>query len=186
MNGDGLLSMCNLTRTALEIPEDTTYEQWVAMGKMLDDIAEGIQWWRGDHWRFGQRKYGESADQAAELGVDLHTLQNAAWVATQFPPERRRPELTHTHHTLLAGLPEDDQERWLDRAEQERMSTPHLRAAVKKERKGGDSVSETVELLQKAAECFERDNPDQGVVAFCQLAEDAWQQVHGLAAAALN
>jgi hypothetical protein len=42
---------------------------------------------------------------------------NMAYVAGRFAPERRRAELSFSHHAEVAALAPDEQEEWLDRAQ---------------------------------------------------------------------
>lgn len=161
------------TDTTLELPEGMSYEAWQGVGDELHRIEKGISWWLGDWWRYGERHYGELASQAVSVGYAEGTIRAAAWVADAFPPERRRKTVSWAHHREVAALEPPEQDRFLDRAEAEGMTRDHLRAAVRKEQTG-DSSSETMRLLRRAAETFRRDEPDEGMVGFCQLAEKAW------------
>ena len=53
---------------------------------------------------------------------------NMVYVATRFEAERRRERLSWSHHAELAALEPDDQEQWLTRAEEQRLSVRDLRA----------------------------------------------------------
>lgn len=67
--------------------------------------------------RFGERKYGESYAQAASLfGLQIHTLQNAVFVANRFEPSRRREGLSWSHHSEVAGKSDSEQDRYLNQA----------------------------------------------------------------------
>jgi hypothetical protein len=60
-------------------------------------------------------------------GYDRQTLMNMVYVASHFEFSRRREGLSWSHHAELAALEPEDQERWLDHSEQERLSVRDLR-----------------------------------------------------------
>jgi hypothetical protein len=68
-------------------------------------------------------------------GYDAQSLMNMAYVASRFEPDRRRPGLSFSHHAELAGLPPEDQELWLDRAEAGGLSVRALRIELRKVRR---------------------------------------------------
>jgi hypothetical protein len=43
-----------LNTTALTLPDDLTYDEWVEYGHQLDHVTRAAQWWLGDWWRFRQ------------------------------------------------------------------------------------------------------------------------------------
>jgi len=115
------------TPTELILPEDTSFEDWAAIGQRLQWISKGIHFWIGDWIKFGERKWGEKYAQALdETPFSLRTLQNDVWVAAAIEPSRRREELTFSHHAVVAALPPAEQDRWLDRAEREGWSSRQL------------------------------------------------------------
>ncbi|MEU8803872.1 hypothetical protein [Spirillospora sp. NPDC048819] len=59
------------------------------------------------------------------------TLRNYAWIARRFPVSRRRDTLTLQHHAEVAALSDHEQERWLDRAEQEQWPVLRLRTSLR-------------------------------------------------------
>lgn len=128
-------------RTRLILPEDTTYEQWCRVGMVLRFIEEGVHWWIGDWWRYGERKYGEMVSQEARdevhdlTGYSYSTVVNDAWVASRFEPEERRDTLSYSHHAEVAGMPHpEDRSEWLDRAEAEGWTRNELRAEIQRAR----------------------------------------------------
>lgn len=143
--------------TSLQLADDLTEAAWEAVGAQLGAIGRGIQWWLGDWVNFGQAKYSEKYTRAADLtGLDVQTLMNIAWVCSRIEASRRREILSFTHHAEVAALESVDQDRWLDRAERERMSTRALRAAIQAERLESHPVRELPaavdEVSQKVAE----------------------------------
>ena len=176
-NGDVLSHFATeYSETQLVMRPNMTRVEWMELGDILHKIERGVKWWLGDWWLYGERKYGEGAAQAADVGQDLHTLQNAAWVASRVEPSRRREDLSHSHHEAVAKLEPEEQDRWLDKAAGSGMNVHQLRAHIRADANGGDTTSETVKLLRRAAYQFRRDNPDEcSLGEFVTLAEGAWQ-----------
>jgi len=111
---DGLL----VTRLGLELPEDLPFDQWEMIGRKLRSVERAIQWLIGDWLRFGERKYGEMYSQALDVtGSSYQTLANQVYVAGRFEISRRRENLTFTHHAEVAGLPPEEADDLLDRAD---------------------------------------------------------------------
>ncbi len=89
----------------------------------------------GDWLQYGAFRWGQKYAEAARItGYDAGSLRNMAWMASQFPPARRRASLTWCHHAAVAGLSLAEQERWLDLVTAERLTVADLRAALRTER----------------------------------------------------
>jgi hypothetical protein len=125
--------------------------RWVACGKRLVQVRSASSWWIGDWMRYGNAQYGEKYGAASlATGYDRQTLMNLAYVASRFPVERRRANVSWSHHAELAALPEAEQEAWLDRIERDRLSVRSLREEARRElstrrrfqRPGTDAVVE--------------------------------------------
>jgi hypothetical protein len=107
--------------------------QWVADGQRLGAIGRGVNWWLGDWLRFGNMKFGERYVRASRItGYDVQTLMNMVYVATRFDSDRRRERLSWSHHAELAALCPEEQDEWLTRAEDERLSVRDLRAELRR------------------------------------------------------
>ena len=92
-------------------------------------------WWFGDWCNFGERKYGEKYSQALEASdYERSTLRQASWVARQIEMSRRLDNLSWSHHLEVAALEPEDQDRWLNRADKEQLSSRDLRGLVRAER----------------------------------------------------
>jgi hypothetical protein len=106
--------------------------EWISIGRRLGRIGRCNQWWLGDWLRYGSAKWGERYSAAARItGYDPRSLANVASLASTFPLSRRRDNLTWSHHAAVAALPVEDQDRWLDRAEEERLSVADLRVELR-------------------------------------------------------
>jgi hypothetical protein len=123
--------------------------RWVACGKRLVAVRSASSWWIGDWMRYGNAHYGEKYGAASlATGYDRQTLMNLAYVASRFPVERRRANVSWSHHAELAALTEAEQEAWLDRIERDRLSVRSLREETRRElserrrahRRGGEEV----------------------------------------------
>lgn len=122
-----------LSKTSLEMDENTTFEEWSEIGEKLQDIQGSIHWWIGDWISFGEHKWGEKYTQAIEkTGYVLETLKTDVWVANSIKKSLRNDNLSFTHHHLVASLEPKDQEKWLDKAEKEELSTRELKATIRK------------------------------------------------------
>lgn len=117
---------------------DLARHEWLVVGKRLGGISRCNQWWMGDWVRYGCQKWGEKYTQAAKItGYDPRSLANMASIAAAFESSRRREDLTWSHHVAVAALPEDEQEKWLNRAAAERLSVADLRTELRAAPKGG-------------------------------------------------
>jgi hypothetical protein len=104
-----------------------------------------FQWWIGDWLLYGNARWGEKYGRASKLtGYHASSLRNMVWVASRFDPERRRIGLSFGHHKLVAHMPVEEQERWLDRATAERLSCQDLHIVLKAERRDTPAVQERV------------------------------------------
>lgn len=93
------------------------YEDWVSVMSYLKTVHGAIQFWIGDAVNLGIRIYGDKSDQIIDsTELSEETLRNYAWVAEKVPPESRRPDLSFTHHQLVAGMLPSEQAEWLDKA----------------------------------------------------------------------
>lgn len=117
--------------TGLVIAENTSFEEWAAMGEWLQSAERSLMWWIGDWMRFGEHKWGEKYAQAiAVTGHSYNTLANAKWVAEKIDFSRRRENLSWGAHREAAALPTSKAEALLDEAEREGWSVRETRAQV--------------------------------------------------------
>lgn len=132
---------------ALYLLPNLSQDQWMQVGDTIRFFERGVMWWLGDWWNYGERAYGEMASQAAQdairdrTGYDYDTVRAAGWVASRIEPVRRRTSLSWSHHREVASMDINDQDYWLNAAEQHGWGRNDLRAAIR----GGDEV----EVLQQ-------------------------------------
>ncbi len=105
------------TDTALSLPPDLAFEDWLDTMQQLHRLGSAYQWWIGDAIIFGEGAYGSRIwDAVAELYTPK-SLTNIILVCRSIPPERRHPSLTFNHHVVVYALSEQQQEFWLSEAE---------------------------------------------------------------------
>lgn len=122
----------SLTPTGLDIDPSTTVEAWEELGQHLAGFRDATAWALGDWLIFGERAYGEDrVAQAIEVtGRSKATLIKYRWVASHISAERRRSELSFTHHELVARHRAEKADEWLDAAAKGGWSVEELRGLV--------------------------------------------------------
>lgn len=149
-----------LTSVGLQINEETTtIEEWDAVGKVLFQLADSMQWLIGDWINFGEKnekKWGETYKEAIAL-IDrrYQTFRNWKWVAGSIELSRRRDKLSFSHHEVVAGLPVEKQDEWLDWAvsQENSVSVGTFRQMVRESKTGeGDAL---VDAFSRAFTAFE-------------------------------
>lgn len=148
---------------ALDLPEDMSFDAWQSLGEKLCSGSKVLNWWIGDWWAFGDHRYGERAEAAAQgiFGREFQTLSNVASVARKFETSRRREVLPWSHHVEVAALPPDKADELLDEAERNEWSVRELRHAVKEHKAPPPSAPVKGEILNEArGDHAEPDNED--------------------------
>lgn len=124
-----------ITTVGWSAPENLEYGGWALEGKRIGLMSRVSPWWIGDWLLYGTTRWGEMYGAAARItGYDPKTLRNIRYVASRFDVSLRKDNLTWSHHALLAGLSEDRQRHWLERATGERLSVEDLRTELRNER----------------------------------------------------
>ncbi|MFF4616636.1 LmbU family transcriptional regulator [Nonomuraea jabiensis] len=119
-------------RTGLQFPNQLSYPIWERIGKQISLICDSSAWWLGDWLIYGEQAYADRYRMAIEqTSLDYQTLRNYAWVARRFSLTRRRDKLSFAHHAEVAALPEEEQDLWLRRAEQNGWSRNRLRRELR-------------------------------------------------------
>ena len=125
-----------VTSTAWSAGADLAVADWIRQGRWLGALGRGSGWWIGDWIRYGNARYGERYGLAVRVtGYDVQSLRNMAYVAGRFDAQRRRDRLSFSHHAELAGLPVEEQDLWLDRAEASALSVGSLRSELRQTRR---------------------------------------------------
>ncbi len=112
-----------VTATTWHANPSISFPEWIEHGRRLGRMGRGVGWWIGDWLRFGNAAYGERYARAAQAtGYDRQSLMNMVYVASSVETARRREKLSFSHHAEIAALDPADQDRWLERAERDRLS----------------------------------------------------------------
>jgi hypothetical protein len=139
-HGDKRLSLDKraLTRrTSLTLPDAMPLDSWVSVGQEIAVISDASTWWLADWLIYGRETYPERYRHAIDrTGLSYQTLRNYAWIARAFPASRRRDKLSMQHHAEVITLVDDEQDEWLDRAEDQGWSVTELRRRLKSDRSG--------------------------------------------------
>lgn len=140
------------TKVGLQIPAGMSYEDWEQAGRQLSGIVDSSSWWLGDWLVHGKDHYTDRYQRGIRTaGLQYQTLRNYAWVARRFEFGRRRHALTFQHHAEIASLPVEEQELWLDRAEQKKWTTKQLRGALRMARADEPRSAKQLETTRRLA-----------------------------------
>ena len=112
-----------------------TLADWVHAVTFVNHVERNAQFWLGDLLNYGQSVFGQKYSHAVKaLGLPKQTLENFAYVARNVHFSRRR-EVSFSIHAEIAPLTPTQQDRWLKRAADKRMSVAELRIALRLERR---------------------------------------------------
>jgi hypothetical protein len=136
------------TPLSLQLPANTTFEDWADIGKKLCRVGHVMNWWIADWAAFGNTKWPPLGDGEKQIGSEEKhygalkrfaeangwagkTVWNAASVARKVETSRRREELSFGHHECVSALPAAKQVELLQKASQDGIPVGQLRAMVK-------------------------------------------------------
>ena len=140
----------------LDIPEGTSFEHWLALGKHLALADNALAWRVGDWWVYGEHRYGDRITAVRTRGWNgpsFGACRNYAMVARAFETSRRRDVLSFSHHREVASLSPADADQLLDwaaeprrndgkpRSTRERRSQVRSRVAVRRPLNGPSTRS---------------------------------------------
>lgn len=136
-----------LTPTGIKLPEGTTIDEWRNVGRFIQYVRGASDWWLGDWWDYGEKKFGKtiSRNVILEIGIDVGQADVNRRISRIFEDNRRRPELSFAHHKAVEGRDPWDQDRLLAQASQEQISEGKLRSLV------ADSTRGDIERRSKEA-----------------------------------
>lgn len=118
----------------MQFNRELTYEEWESVGAELFRVDQSWQWWVGDWINYGEKKYGQTYEQALALtDKKVSTLWDVASISRDFETSRRR-EVSWGHHRAVQGLEPEQQDEILEQAEKEGKSRQWVRDEVKKKK----------------------------------------------------
>jgi hypothetical protein len=136
----------------LQIPAGLSFDDWERAGRQLSGILNSSSWWLGDWLVYGKDHYTDRYERGVRAaGLQYQTLRNYAWVSRRFEFHRRRAALSFQHHAELASLPIDEQEKWLDRADQMKWTTKQLRNTIRLAREDETRGGKQTKAAQRLA-----------------------------------
>lgn len=120
-----------LEPVALTIPDQATYQDWLATGQQLSTMHRHLGFMVGDWLNHGREHFPEQIDLALEqAGIDARFADRASQVARLFPDHLRAKGLAYEHHKAVARLPQDEALKLLSQAEQHKWQLRQLRDEV--------------------------------------------------------
>lgn len=120
------------TPVSWQPPQGMTFKSWQETLNGLLLVERATPWLIGDCLCAGEAAFGEEYSQALpDDRLAAQTLANYKTVAGKIPASRRRESLSFAHHAEVVRLEPAEQDRWLDRAEAEKLSRASLRQAMK-------------------------------------------------------
>ncbi len=159
-----------ITRNSLSISRELSYEEWESVGAELFKVEAAWQWWVGDWINYGEKKYGQTYEQALALtDKSYSTLSHAKSVANEFESCRRR-QLSWSHHEAVQGLDKEHQDAILDQAEREGKPRSWVREKVK-EIKGETTIATTDSRLDVMRRLVDELQPHELVVVMDWIKE---------------
>jgi hypothetical protein len=133
----------------INFPDELDFDEWRAVGERVARLSGSTAWWLGDWMHFGFWEYGQKYEEAiAATGLAYQTLANYRSVCERFDFSRRKENLSFSHHQLVAGLSDAEQDTWLERAETEGLSFHQLHDALQDARAIDPPAKTTVTLEQ--------------------------------------
>jgi len=91
------------TVTHWELPADLSYDEWKEILFKVSRVNDASRFWLGDAYLYGESHYGESYTQAmSEVDVNEETQKRYYFVAAAIHPRIRIPELSWSHHRIVA------------------------------------------------------------------------------------
>lgn len=117
-----------------QAPAYASHGEWLAAGARIVEAKSAASWTFADWLKAGVEQWAESVmrDAAKCSGNSQKKITNYLVVSTAFPPGRRRPALTISHHLEVARLAPAVGDRLLAKAEAEGWSVRETREAAGK------------------------------------------------------
>ncbi len=109
-----------------------SFEDWEADLTGFLIRQNSLPWKLGACLAYGEEHFGEQFSQALpEEGYALKSLKNYIWVHERVPLHVRRPELSWSHHQVIAKCDQALQVQWLERCVKGGWSLKEFRQQVK-------------------------------------------------------
>jgi hypothetical protein len=123
--------LAKIDGVSLVLPDGVPFTEWAEMGSTIAHLGRTTSWIAGDWLFYGERVHKETYVQASDvLGLSIPTMMNLVAVSKAYPPSERVPELTWSHHRVVAWFPTEERKGWLKRAVENKWSKDELRSAI--------------------------------------------------------
>jgi hypothetical protein len=163
------------TRLGLRFAGALSFEGWERAGEQISRIVSSSAWCLGDWIIVGQSRFTDRYKHVIEaVGLDYQTVRNYAWVARRFELSRRRDTLSFQHHAEVASLPPEEQDYWLDRAEDRGWSRNRLRQEIRNSRSVGTDNAPKASALPRIIVTKERIARWRASAEQMQMSLESW------------
>jgi len=103
------------SQTSISLREGITLEEWRDQFSQLAKGTRRILWYLGDLSAYGLKQWPQAVREFIQNSeFEKTTIANAAWVCRSIEPSRRRDDISFSTHAEVAGLPPEQQDKWLD------------------------------------------------------------------------
>lgn len=117
--------------TGIEFHQDLSFDEWDDLGTKLAPVGKSISFIIGDWINYGQKTFGDKYTEAiSRTGMDYGYLRNIAYVARKVDLSCRHDNLGFEHHAVVAKLEPEEQQHWLDMADDNDLSVRRLRKSI--------------------------------------------------------
>ena len=107
-------------------------EEWGQHGLDYVRLYNDLPWKLGSWLEYGENQYGQECYQFLPSAAhSLESLRNHVWVLRSVPKHVRRPELSWSHHQVVAKFDTGLQSVWLQRCAEAEWAVKEFRNEVK-------------------------------------------------------
>jgi hypothetical protein len=119
-----------MTTSVAQLETQVEIDIWTLRGQEIVAAVSNSAWDLGDWINAGKHQWGDYYKLASEItGIPVKTLQDYGYVAKRFPA--RAGNLSWAHHRLVAWIPPEAAQQWLELAAAEHWSIRELQAALR-------------------------------------------------------
>jgi len=105
-------------------------DEWRSVFNEALGRQDGARFALGDLWNMRHVVGDEIIEELRPEKIELHTIQNYAWVAKNWPYGMRDTRISFTHHEILAPLEVEDKIKWIGLIVKHHLTTQDLRDAL--------------------------------------------------------
>lgn len=143
MNTDVLLISSPLAHSkplGIDFDSEMSFEQWEEFGRKIGKGYKFMQFGLGDWLNYGRARFGHDKEvrdrlntAISDTGIELNVLKRSANIARRISIDDRQLTLTFEAQAVISAI-EDDKEKWLDEAIENRLSAKQIRSKLKGEK----------------------------------------------------